>query len=148
MLLANGHYIITTVMTGTELLVKDPIQTYFGIIQDWYAPGYNEFTEIDTLIDFSYQPFSIENDIGDTVKIASVGPGGWLLLEKIANNPTEDYTVNYKVVGKQDATIQFSNKLYNTNVNRTGFDTDTFDTTFHDNPIVRESKNCIRNFKR
>ena len=44
--------------------------------------------------------------------------------------PTEDYTVNYKVVGKQDATIQFSNKLYNTNVNRTGFDTDTFDTTF------------------
>ena len=33
MLLANGHYIITTVMTGTELLVKDSIQTYFGIIK-------------------------------------------------------------------------------------------------------------------
>ena len=112
----------------------------FWNYQDWYAPGYNEFTEIDTLIDFSYQLSSIENDIGDTVKIASVGSGGWLLLEKIANNPTEDYTVNYKVVGKQDATIQFSNKLYNTNVNRTGFDTDTFDTTFYDNQPVRESR--------
>ena len=62
------------------------------------------------------------------------------ITRKIANNPTEDYTVNYKVVGKQDATIQFSNKLYNTNVNRTGFDTDTFDTTFRDNLIVRESQ--------
>ena len=82
------------------------------------------------MIDFSYSNIRIENDIGDTVKIASVGPGGWLLLEKLLTIPTEDYTVNYKVVGKQDATIQFSNKLYNTNVNRTGFDTDTFDTTF------------------
>ena len=28
----------------------------FWNYQDWYAPGYNEFTEIDTLIDFSYPP--------------------------------------------------------------------------------------------
>ena len=36
------------------------------------------------------------------------------MLEKIANLETEDYTQNYKVIGKQNATIQFSNKLYNT----------------------------------
>ena len=73
--------------------------------QDWYDIGYNEFTEINSLIDFSYQLTSIENDIGDTVKISSVGSGGWLLLEKIANLQTEDYTQNYKVVGKENATI-------------------------------------------
>ena len=107
---------------------------------DWYATGYNEFTEIDSLIDFSYQLTAIENDIGNTVKISSVGSGGWLLLEKIANNPTEDYTQNYKVIGKQDATIQFSNKLYNTQINKTGFDVDTFDTVFYDSQPVTESR--------
>ena len=61
-----------------------------------------------------------------------------MLLEKIANLETEDYTQNYKVIGKQNATIQFSNKLYNTTVNRTGFDTDTFDTTFYDSQPVTE----------
>ena len=107
---------------------------------DWYAPGYSSFTEINTLIDFSYQLSAIENDIGQTVKISSIGSGGWLLLEKIANLQTEDYTQNYKVIGKQNATIQFSNKLYNTTVNRTGFDTDTFDTTFYDSQPVTESR--------
>ena len=107
---------------------------------DWYATGYNEFTEIDSLIDFSYQLTAIENDIGNTVKISSVGSGGWLLLEKIANNPTEDYTQNYKVIGKQDATIQFSNKLYNTQINKTGFVVDTFDTVFYDSQPVTESR--------
>jgi hypothetical protein len=107
---------------------------------NWYASGYNEFTEIKSLIDYSYQLTSIENDIGDTVKISSVGSGGWLLLEKIANLQTEDYTQNYKVVGKENATIQFKDTLYNTNINKTGFDTDTFDTTFYDNQPVTESR--------
>ena len=107
---------------------------------DWYATGYNEFTEIDSLIDFSYQLSALENDIGDTVKISTVGTGGWLLLEKIANKQSEDYTQNYKVIGKQNATIQFSNKLYNTTVNKTGFDINTFDTSFYDNQPVTESR--------
>ena len=107
---------------------------------DWYAPGYSEFTEIDSLIDFSYQLSALENDIGETVKISSIGSGGWLLLEKIANLQTEDYTQNYKVIGKQNATIQFSNKLFNTSVNKTGFDTDTFDTAFYDSQPVTESR--------
>ena len=63
-----------------------------------------------------------------------------MLLEKIANLDTEDYTQNYKVVGKKNATIQFSNNLYDTSVNKTGFDTDTFDTTFYDNQPVTESR--------
>ena len=114
---------------------------------DWYAPGYSEFTEINGLIDYSYQLTSLSNDIGDTVKISSIGSGGWLLLEKIANLNTEDYTQNYKVVGKQNATIQFSNKLYNTSVNKTGFDTDTFDTTFYDNQPVTESRVVLETLK-
>ena len=108
--------------------------------QDWYDIGYNEFTEINSLIDFSYQLTSIENDIGDTVKISSVGSGGWLLLEKIANLQTEDYTQNYKVVGKENATIQFSQNLYNTVINKTGYDTDTFDIAFYDSQPVKETR--------
>ena len=61
-------------------------------------------------------------------------------FRKIANNPTEDYTQNYKVIGKQNATIQFSEKLYNTQINKTGFDIDTFDTVFYDSQPVTESR--------
>ena len=107
---------------------------------DWYATGYNQFTEIDNLIDFSYELSGLENAIGSTVKINSVGTGGWLLLEKIDNQENEDYTVNYKVIGKQDATIQFLDTLYNTDLNKTGFDTNTFDTEFYDNQPVEETR--------
>ena len=108
--------------------------------QDWYAPEYSQFTEISDLIDYSYELSGLQNNIGDTVKIKSVGSGGWLLLEKIDNQENEDYTVNYKVIGKQDATIQFLPTLYDTDRNKVGFDTNTFDTVFYDSQPVQETR--------
>ena len=66
---------------------------------DWYAEGYNESTDIDYLIDFSYELTTLDNPIGSVVKIANIGTGGWLLLEKEFDFDTEDYTVNYKTIG-------------------------------------------------
>ena len=57
---------------------------------------YNQFTEVDDIIAGSYLLTSLDNAIGDVVKITTVGSGGWLLLEKVADEDTEDYTVNLK----------------------------------------------------
>ena len=53
---------------------------------DWYATGYNDTTDIDYLIDNSYELTSLDNLVGSVVKISNVGTGGWLLIEKISNN--------------------------------------------------------------
>ena len=111
--------------------------------EDWYATGYSELTDISYLIDNSYELTGLDNTIGDTVKISSIGTGGWLLLEKIASVDTEDYTVNYKTIGRQDGTIQFKSTLYNTASSATGFDTISFDTKIYDSEPVIELRTVL-----
>jgi hypothetical protein len=105
---------------------------------DWYATGYSDLTNIDYLINDSYELTSLNNDIGDVVKIANVGTGGWLLLEKIDEQENVDYTVNYKTIGRENGTIEFSEKLYNTQASNVGFDTISFDSKIYDNEPVEE----------
>ena len=108
--------------------------------KDWYATGYNTFTEVTDLIAGSYLLTGLENDIGDTVKIENIGSGGWLLLEKTGNTISDDYTVNYKTVGKQNATIAFADSLYNVNKSKVGFDSNNYDSVFFDAQPVTESR--------
>lgn len=110
---------------------------------DWYAEGYNSLTAIDQVVDQSYELFGITADIGDIVKINTVGTGGWLLLEKIDDVPTEDYTVNYKTVGRQNGTIQLSTRLYDYATKTSGYDANIFDVTFYDREPVLELRNIL-----
>ena len=112
---------------------------------DWYAQGYSEYTNIDFLIDQSYELQTINDNIGDIIKIATIGTGGWLLLEKIDNQITPDYSINYETVGRQNGTIRFNTNLYNVLENRSGFDSQGYDSLYFDpNPnaetrIIMES---------
>lgn len=110
---------------------------------DWYAEGFNEFTEIDHVIDFSYGLQGLNDRFGDIVKILNVGGSGWLLLEKIDNQETVDYTVNYRTIGKQNGTIQLKDSLYNFANNSVGFDNQTFDTQFFDVQPVEETRRIL-----
>ena len=107
---------------------------------DWYAPTYSTFTEIDHVIDQSYGLQGLDDQFGDIVKILNVGTEGWLLLEKIDNQDTTDYTVNYKTIGKENGTLQLSENLYNFDLSRVGFDTQTFDTQFFDSQPIAETR--------
>ena len=106
---------------------------------DWYDTGYNEFTDINYLIDSSYQLESLDDSTGDIVKIANVGSGGWLLLEKIDNADSIDYTINYKTVGRQNGTIKFLPSLFNTSVG-SGFDSASYDIKVYDVQPVNETR--------
>ena len=99
---------------------------------DWYDTGVNAFTEIDFIIDFPYDLPSINDEIGDVVKIKNVGTGGWLLLEKINNETGVDYSVNYKTIGRENGTIQFKDTLYDVQSSLVGFDTTTYDVLSFD----------------
>ena len=114
---------------------------------DWYAESYSELSAINFIVDQSYELFGLNSNIGDIVKIKNVGTGGWLLLEKIDNQTTEDYTVNYKTVGRQNGTIQLSTKLYDYTLNSGGFDASIYDNSFYDREPVYELRNILTSLR-
>ena len=107
---------------------------------DWYADGYSKLNEIKYVVDQSYELQGLGDSVGDLVKIKSIGGSGWLLLEKIDSGTSVDYTQNYKTVGRENGTIQFSSKLYDTTQSLTGFDSVSFDTKFFDSAPTTESR--------
>ena len=121
--------------------------SFFWDYKDWYDTGYSDLTSIDYLIDNSYELTSLDNNIGDVVKISNIGTGGWLLLEKIAAEDTPDYTINYKTVGRQDGTIEFKSSLYDIAASSVGFDTISFDTKIYDNEPVQELRVVLNAIK-
>lgn len=115
---------------------------------DWYADGVNQFNKLDYLVKNTYELYTLQTEIGQIVKVENVGTGGWLLLEKYNNNITLDYTQNYKVIGRQNGTIQLKTGLYDFSDEILGYDTNLFDTQLYDNIPVKELKiilNVIKN---
>ena len=114
--------------------------TLFWDYIDYYQNGYSQFTQINHEIDQSYELSSLNDSIGDIVKIQNIGTGGWLLLEKVANEDTEDYTINYSTVGRQNGTIAFNSNLYDLLNNSYGYDARSFDSYFYDNQPIKETR--------
>ena len=117
--------------------------TKYWEYQDWYAAGYNANTGISFLIDSSYELFGLNDVIGDIVKIKNINSGGWLLLEKIADNDFIDYTQNYKTIGRENGTIQILPRLYDTARNLTGYDVTAFDGVNFDALPTTETRKIL-----
>ena len=99
---------------------------------DWYAAGYDAFTDINAKVSDSYKLQLLDDNIGDIVKIENIGTGGWILLEKIDNQKNVDYTINYKTIGRQDGTIEFSKTLYDFSGSTVGYNSTSFDLNRYD----------------
>lgn len=95
---------------------------------DWYAAGYSQFTAPDFSVQLFVDLNFISTRIGDMVKVILASPTQWMLLEKYANNPSEDWTLSYKVIGFQEGTIQFKSSIYQTEFSAVGYDAGTFDS--------------------
>ena len=126
----------TWIRVGSQSYNVDNYWSY----ADWYADGYSQFTQIDQVIDFSYELQGLDNSFGDIVKINNVGSGGWLLLEKIDSQSGVDYTVNYKTIGRQEGTLQFADAIYDSTKNLVGYDTTSFDIKRFDGIPNTESR--------
>lgn len=109
--------------------------------KDWYAEDYSQFTEIDYTVASSYQLQLIDDEINDVIKIENIGSGGWLLLEKVNNQPNVDYTINYKTIGRQNGTIQFKKELYDLSQSTVGYNANSFDIMLYDSqPLIEIRK--------
>lgn len=105
---------------------------------DWYAEGYSAFTKIEHQVDFSYEMSFINISIGDLVKIKNEKSGGWILLERINNLVTDNISLNYRTVGRQNGTIQFNTNLYKFSNSNIGFDSFTYDSDVYDDEPKEE----------
>lgn len=122
--------------------------TVYWKSKDWYATGYNQFTKIDHIVDFSYQ-LAFENiSIGETVKVNNQGSGGWVILEKVSDSQSIDLSVDFDTVGRENGTIEFDLSLYNFKNSRVGFDGPIFDQDGFDEQPKEELRiiiDCIKN---
>jgi len=105
---------------------------------DWYADGYSAFTKVDHLVDFSYEMSFIDIAVGDLVKIKNEKSGGWILLERINTLVTDNISLNYTTVGRQNGTIQFNSNLYKFTNSNIGFDSFTYDGDVYDDEPKEE----------
>ena len=141
---AAGRWTLNTFDSATREWSRSETQKYdvsrYWEYINWYADGYGEFTNIKDRVDATYQLSGLQNQIGDIVKVTTIGSGGWLLLEKIANVDTDDYTINYRTIGKENGTIQFLRTIYDATANKTGFDTTSFDTRYYDIQPITETR--------
>ena len=124
--------------TWTRTSLQDyDVSLYWDYI-DWYSDGFNQFTKVNYEIDGTYLLSSLNDRVGDIIKVKNVGSGGWLLLEKVSSQNVEDYTVDYNTVGRQNGTIRFKDSLYDYSTNTVGFDNRSFDSWFYDNNPTKE----------
>ena len=115
---------------------------------DWYDTGYNQFTALDHSVDTLSDLQELSATVGQTVKVRTVGTGGWYLLEKYATIETLDYTQQYKVIGIEAGTVRLSSSLYQSTNTNTGYDGSTYDTIVYDNSPAIELRiilNALKN---
>ena len=140
---ANGGWSIQTWNSSKKNWSRSKTQSFdvsrYWDYADWYIdPIYADSTDIAFEIDRTVNLNGIVAVIGDIVKVMNVGTGGWLLLERFAITNSPDFTDDYRVVGKQNATIQISDKVYNLNQDL-GYDIKfSYDTSLYDQNPSKE----------
>lgn len=113
------------------------VENFWAYI-DWYTAGYNQFAKIDYSVNYTYEIPLLLTNVGDTVKVFNVGSGGWMLLEKYTTSTSQDYTQSYRVVGRQNGTIEFSKNLFTLKNSLLTFDGGLFDNDSYDNSATTE----------
>jgi len=132
--------------TWTKIKTQEYDVTGFWNYIDWYAAGYSQFTKVDYIVNGIYELFTLRSEIGDLVKVNNPG-SDWLLLEKYSNAVSIDYTKTYKVVGRQNGSIQLSSKFYDYAESRLGFDGALFDNNLYDGVGSTELRIILNSLK-
>jgi len=116
--------------------------TLYWTYTDWYANGYNELTSIDFVTANTYELAKIDDNIGDLIKVDSIGTGGWILLRKVDNTGL-DNSIDYQTIGRQNGTIQFNSSLWDYTQQQVGFDLESYDTQLYDNEPTLEMRSIL-----
>ena len=115
--------------------------------EDYYKSGYSQFTPANFSLNSLYELNTVDVEVGQLVKIKTIGTGGWILLEKYATSTSADYTQSYRVVGREKGTIQFVSSLYSIRNTGVGYDGPSFDGDGYDNSAGEELRIILETIK-
>jgi len=120
----------TVFQVWTRAITQKFDTTLYWNYIDWYAKGYNQNTEINHIVETTHDIYTANINFNQTVKIKNVGTGGWLLLRRVNTTNSLDYTIDYDTIGRQNGTIEFSERLYKPLP--FGYDSNSFDIKLYD----------------
>ena len=86
---------------------------------DWYATGYDQFTQIDYVVPRFVDIYKLDLVDGDTVKVLDAGRKHYIVYKLVAGSLVE--------IIVEDGTIQLNNSLFDPALSRIGFDNTAFD---------------------
>ncbi|NBP55177.1 hypothetical protein EBU71_01325 [bacterium] len=114
---------------------------------DWWKEGYSENSRIYATVGDLYEETEFELAEGQLLKVEEYGNGGWAILEKVSLTDA-DILNKYRLVGKQNGTIQIDTAIANSVKNKSGYDAETFyDNTVYDQQPTTEIRNILRAVK-
>jgi hypothetical protein len=131
--------------------------TAFWNYIDWYGSyvdpmtnreqTFNQYSKIDHAVDSTYELFTLESKMGQTIKVNNTGNAGWMLLVKYSDIKSLDYTQTYKIVGRHNGSIQISSNFYNYKNNNLGYDSELYDNNKYDNSGTTELRIILNTLK-
>jgi len=120
----------------------------FWKLVDWWKQDYSSSSRIVTEILGTYQIPLLNVEVGDLIRIKEYSNGGWAVFEKISEEQTVDFLNNWKLVGRENGTIEFSEILYDNEIAGVGFDrTKPFDTELYDVEYTKELRIILKSIK-
>lgn len=88
--------------------------------KDWYAPGYDEFLQIDFIVPRYSDILRLDLVQGNTIKVIDSGKGSYTIYEVTDNGMLDEIVV-------ENGTIALSTALYDPALSLIGFDNSAFD---------------------
>ena len=121
--------------------------TRYWTFVDWTRPGYDKNLRVVKEYISIFDEANTGIDVGDIIRIKEYASGGWAIFEKISNIG-DTFLDRYKIIGRENGTIQLDVSLYDTSIYGVGFDnTQPFDTTSYDIDNSLELRNILRAVK-
>jgi hypothetical protein len=100
---------------------------------DWVSDSYNGYKDYKYVIADSGELSKIADTVpGDYVKINNIGDGRFVILEKIKQGETGNFSTSYNIVYSQRGTIQILDDIWNYLEGNYAYDSSTMDETLYD----------------
>jgi len=110
---------------------------------DWWKESFGITSRIVKEIPSLIEGVDYGLEIGDLLRIKEFANGGWAVFEKYSDIDLT-FLDQYRLVGRQNGTIELDKSLYDTTIFGIGFDnTRSFDTTAYDISNAKELRNIF-----
>ena len=140
---ANNYWSLYQWNNAESEWIRTVTQTFdltrFWTYKDYKVSDFDTDSIIDFKLESTYQLKTIQPVTGQLVQVENSGDGNRIILRKVDENGS--WSNDYDLVFKKNATIEFSDRLYNYNVLSFGYaGEENFDTNLFDEQPTTETR--------